>query len=147
MRFGAPWELVSDRGLHFINNTIEAITHQHQITHRLTTPYNPKANGLTERANGIVGKILTKVVSAHKTDWDHKLASAVFAYNTADKSTTGRSPYYLVYGQSPLSILGLELTTVVAEVPPEEMEQDRLEKIDALEEDRDIALGRTLTIQ
>ena len=79
MRFGAPWELVSDRGLHFINSTIEAITKQHQIADCLTTPYNPKANGLKKRANGIVGKILSKVVSAHKTDWDYKLASAIFA--------------------------------------------------------------------
>ena len=111
MRFGAPWELVSDRGLHFINETIENITYQHQITHRLTTRYNPQANGLIERANGIVCKIVSRVVSAHKTDWDQKLASAVYAYNTAEKFTTGRSPYYLVYGQHPLSILGLELTT------------------------------------
>ena len=108
--------------MHFINDTIETITYQHQITHRLTTPYNPKANGLTERANGIVCKILSKVVSAHKTDWDQKLASAMYAYNTAEKITTRRSPYYLVYGQHPLSILGLELTTAGEGIPPEEME-------------------------
>src|SRR5450759_702690 len=135
MRFGAPWELVSDRGLHFINETIENITYQHQITHRLTTPYNPKANGLTERANGIVCKIVSRMVSAHKSDWDQKLASAVFAYNTAEKFTTGRSPYYLVYGQHPLSIVGLELTTAGEVIPTEEMEQEGVGRIEALEEE------------
>ena len=147
MRFGAPWELVSDRGLHFVNKLIGAITELHQIAHRLTTPYNPKANGLTERANGIVGKILSKVVSAHKTDWDLKLASAVFAYNTAVKSTTGKSPYYLVYGQHPLSILGVELNMEQEGVPFEEIEQDRLDQIETLEEDREAALERTIAIQ
>ena len=67
-RFGCPLELVSDRGSHFLNETIAILTAVYLIKHRLTTPYNPKANGLTERANGILCKILTKIVSAHKTD-------------------------------------------------------------------------------
>ena len=82
MRFGHPLELVSDRGKHFLNDVICNITSRYSIKHRKTTPYNPKANGLTEWANGIVRKILNKMVSAHKTDWDRKLPSAVHAYNT-----------------------------------------------------------------
>ena len=70
MRFGHPLELVSDRGKHFLNDVIYNITTRYLIKHWKTTPYNPKANGLTERANGIVGKILYKMVFAHKTDWD-----------------------------------------------------------------------------
>ena len=70
MRFGHPLELVSNRGKHFLNDVIINITSRYLIEHWKTTPYNPKANGLTERANGIVGKILSKMVSAHKTDWD-----------------------------------------------------------------------------
>ena len=92
MRFGHPLELVSDRGKHFLNDVIYNITTRYLIKHRKTTSYNPKANGLTERANGIVGKSLNKMVSAHKTDWDLKLPSAVHAYNTSKKVTTGRSP-------------------------------------------------------
>ena len=90
MRFGHPLELVSDRGKHFLNDVIYDITTRYLIKHRKTTPYNPKANGLTERANGIVGKSLNKMVSAHKTEWDLKLPSAVHAYNTSKKVTTGR---------------------------------------------------------
>ena len=69
MRFGHPLEWVSDRGKHFLNDVIFNITSRYSIKYRKMTPYNPKANGLTERANGIVGKILSKMVSAHKTDW------------------------------------------------------------------------------
>ena len=68
MRFGHPLELVSDRGKHFLNDVIYNITTRYLIKHRKTTLYNPKANGLTKRANGIVGKILKKMVSAYKTD-------------------------------------------------------------------------------
>ena len=99
MRFGHPLELVSDRDKHFLNDVNLNITSRYSIKHRKTTPYNPKANGLTERANGIVGKILNKMVSAHKTDWDRKLPSAVHAYNTSKKWTTCKSPFFLVFGQ------------------------------------------------
>lgn len=42
--------------------------------------------------------ILNKVISAHKTNWDVKLQSALWAYRTAEKITTRRTPYYMVYG-------------------------------------------------
>jgi len=53
MRFGHPLELVSNRGTHFLSDVIENITSTYQIKHRKTTLYNPKANGLTKRANGL----------------------------------------------------------------------------------------------
>ena len=98
MHFGHPLELVSNRRKHFFNDVIVNITSRYLIKHQMTTPYNLKANGLTKRANRIVGKILKKMVFAHKTDWDQKLPSAVHVYNTSEKKTTGRSPYFLVFG-------------------------------------------------
>ena len=98
MRFGHPLEMVNDRGKYFLNDVIYNITTRYLIKQRKTTPYNPKANGLTKCANGIVGKILNKMVSAHKTDWDLKLPLAIHAYNTSKKVTTGKSPYFLVFG-------------------------------------------------
>ena len=68
MLFGHPLELVSDKGTHFLNDVICDITTKYLINHRKTTPYNPKANGLTERANGIIRKVLNKLVATHKTD-------------------------------------------------------------------------------
>jgi hypothetical protein len=151
MRFGAPWELVSDRGKHFINEVIANIIMQHQIRHRLTTPYNPKANGLTEKANGLVCAILKKIIEAHKTDWDRKLQSAVYAYNTTVKGTTGKSPYFLVYGQDPLTPVEQEIRTIVTLDDPvplkEEFLEERLGLIENLEVERTYALERTERIQ
>ena len=48
MRFGHPLELVGNRGLHFLNDVIQNITTRYLIKHQKTTPYNPRANGLTE---------------------------------------------------------------------------------------------------
>ena len=105
-------ELVCDRGKHFLNDVIINITSRYLIKHRKITPYNPKANGLTERANGIVEKILNKMVFAHKMDWDWKLLSTVHAYNTSEKKTTGKSPYFLVFGQTTLHGIEIEVETL-----------------------------------
>ena len=151
MRFGHPLELVSDRGTHFLNDVILSLTNKYLIKHRKTTPYNPKANGLTERANGIIGKILNKMVSAHKTDWDRKLPSAVHAYNTAEKTTTGKTPYFLVFGQEAVHGVELEVETfrVMANRNAEPMADTlpRLLAIEDLEEVRNTALERTLHVQ
>jgi hypothetical protein len=64
--FGCLLELVSDRETHFLNSTIEHFTNVYLIKHRPITPYNPKANGLTKCANGLLYKILTKIVAVHK---------------------------------------------------------------------------------
>ena len=111
MRFGHPLEMVTDRGKHFLNDVIYNITTRYSIKHRKTTPYNPKANGLIECANGIVGKSLNKMVSTHKTDWDLKLPSTVHACNTSEKVTIGKSPYFLVFGQTALHGIEMEVET------------------------------------
>jgi len=151
MRFGHPLELVSDRGKHFLNDVIYNITSRYSIKHRKTTPYNPKANGLTERANGIVGKILNKMVSAHKTDWDQKLPSAIHAYNTSGKRTTGKSPFFLVFGQGAIHGVELEVETLRVMTYREGIRTEdpgyRMMAIQDLEEARTEALEQTLTVQ
>ena len=62
-RFVCPKELVSDHRTHFLNNnTIASLTAKHEIKHRKTKPYHPRANGQTENTNGILCKILTKTI-------------------------------------------------------------------------------------
>ena len=65
------------------------ITTKYLISHCKTTSYNPKANGLMDQANGLIGKVLNKMVVVYKTDWDLKLPLAVHAYNTLEKQTIG----------------------------------------------------------
>ena len=151
MRFGHPLELVSDRGIHFLNDVIYDITTKYLINHRKTTPYNPKANGLTERANGIIGKVLNKMVAAHKTDWDLKLPSAVHVYNTSEKRTTGRNPYFQVFGQVAIHGIEMEVEThrILAARIGNRIEDlnTRLIALEDLEEARTEALEQTEEIQ
>ncbi|KAL2644095.1 hypothetical protein R1flu_011682 [Riccia fluitans] len=59
-RYRVPLELVSDRGNHFVNDLIEEMIAQYGIKHRRTTPYNSMANGLIEKSNGLLCKVLKK---------------------------------------------------------------------------------------
>jgi len=95
------------------------------VKHRKTTPYHPKANGLTKRCNGTIGRILNKSVQTNKTDWDDKLLAAVFAYNVAYKEALGQSPYFLVYGHRALVPVEFTLPT------PRVLLEERLPEADS----------------
>lgn len=146
MRFSYPLELVSDWDKHFINDIVEDVTSRYAIKQRKTIPYNPTANRLTERSKEIIGNILNKMVSAHKTDWNRKLPSAVHAYNTSEKTTIDKTPFFMVFRQE--CIHGIELTIkshqVMAIRLGDRVEDDTLQliAIDDLEEWREEAIER-----
>ena len=111
-RFGCPKELVSDRGTHFLNDIIEQLINKFLIKHRKTTPYHPRANGQTEKTNGILCKIITKTVQGSNTDWDARLHDALWAYRCAFKVTTKFTPFQLVYGLEAILPIELEVQSL-----------------------------------
>jgi transposase InsO family protein len=111
-RFGCPKELVSDRGTHFLNETIEHLTNKYLIKHRKSTPYHPRANGQTEKTNGILCRIITKTVQGSNTDWDARVYDALWAYRCAYKVSTKFTPFQLVYGQEAILPIEMELPTL-----------------------------------
>jgi hypothetical protein len=48
-QFGCPKELVSDRGIHFINSTIEKLLSKYMIKQCKSIPYHPRANKQMEK--------------------------------------------------------------------------------------------------
>lgn len=70
---------------------------KYQIIHQKSSPYHPQANGQVEVTNKELQIFLTKSV-LNKQDWLDRLDEAIWAYNTTWKTTTGFSPYALVYG-------------------------------------------------
>lgn len=150
-RYGCPLELVSDIGTHFLNAVIEDLTSHFQIKHRKTTPYNPKANGLTEKSNRLLCKILLKMMVSHAHDWNTKLPAALWAYRSAEKVTTKQTPYYLTYGQHPILPVEFELPTHRIldrrRLGDEKSQLYRLQEVLSLKELREAAKQRTKQIQ
>lgn len=101
LRHGAPRELLSDRGRVFLSDAVESLLKECRVIHRTTTAYHPQTNGMTERFNRTLGDMLSMYVASDHSNWDRVLTFVTYAHNTAVQTTTGFSPYFLLYGREP----------------------------------------------
>ena len=99
-RFGTPKALISDRGTHFCNEQLEKVLKRYGVTHRFSTPYHPQTSGQVEVTNRGLKRILEKTVGVHRTDWASKLDDALWAFRTAFRTSTGFTPFRLIYGKA-----------------------------------------------
>ena len=89
---------MSDQGTHFINKTIEALTHNFEFYHQKITPYHPQANGTVKAFNKILETMVTKICSVNIDYWDLRVPIVLWAYPTTFKKLTMQTPFKLVYG-------------------------------------------------
>eukprot|EP00253_Pinus_taeda_P007146 PITA_07146 len=143
-KFGYPRELVIDQGNQFTSHMIEKMLSQHNIKHRKSTPYHPQSNGKVEVTNRVLQGILTKVISNSRKDWANILVETTWAYNITWKTTTGFTPYELVYGKNALLSNEFEYNTLrigaQLDLDLTNAQQERLLQLNGLDEFRMKAL-------
>lgn len=100
--YGAPTEFLTDNGANLLAASVQYFIRLVNAKHRTTTPYHPRTNGKVENFNGLLGRMLTKYCMGKPTRvWDLYLAQALFATRVREHATSGKSPFYLVYGTHP----------------------------------------------
>jgi hypothetical protein len=105
LRHGAPRNIISDRGTQFTSRLFKEILKRCQSKHCPTSGYHPQSNGLTEKANHTLANMISMYVSEDHKNWDDILPFVTFAYNSSVQETTGYSPYFLLYGKEPTTLL------------------------------------------
>ena len=101
MNFGAPFEIITDRGSSFLSQALKQFEDTQRIRHHASTPYHPQTNGMVERMHSMLGHAITTLSDAHPHRWDEFLAQAILALRVRTHSVTKFSPFYLLYGVQP----------------------------------------------
>ncbi|XP_069109495.1 uncharacterized protein [Argopecten irradians] len=104
-RHGTPETILTDNGREFCNSINDSLCKSLGITHRLTTPYHPQTNGLTERCNQTLCNALAKYVTETQDDWD--------LYRTCQQKSTKATPFFLTYGREAVLPVELDIPTTV----------------------------------
>ena len=69
------------------------------VEHKVTSAYNPRCNGMTERFNFVFTEALKKVCFENNLDWAKWIPYLLIAFRTRIHSTTGFSPFELMFGR------------------------------------------------
>ncbi|XP_052567398.1 uncharacterized protein LOC128093728 [Culex pipiens pallens] len=97
-KFGAPKEVVTDRGTNFVSKLLQHTCKILHIKKIVTSAYHPQAN-LVERSNRELKIYLRNFIGKDPQCWDELIPYFMFEYNTTENSSTGYSPYELLYGR------------------------------------------------
>jgi len=82
-----------------------------KIKHHNSSPYRPKMNGAVEAANKNIKKIIQKMVVTYK-DWHEMLPFALHGYRTSVRTSTGATPFSLVYGMEAVLPFEVEIPSL-----------------------------------
>ena len=101
LNYGVPLEIITDNGQHFSSSLYDSLLKLTGCCHIKTSPYNPRANGLCERHNATLVPNLVALSNHSRSNWDEKLGPTTFNYNTTRHTSTGFTPFELMFARSP----------------------------------------------
>ena len=107
-RVGIPHEVLTDMGTQYTSAVMKEVSRLLSFKQLVTTPYHPICNGLVERFNQTIKKMLMRMCAERPKDWDKYIDPLLFAYREAPQESLGFSPFELLYGwpvRGPMQIL------------------------------------------
>nr|XP_016496647.1 PREDICTED: uncharacterized protein LOC107815553 [Nicotiana tabacum] len=96
-RFGLPKEIDCDNGPKFVGSKVTKVLEELMIKRIASYPYYPSANGHDESTNKVIIQNIKNKLEDAKGKRLDELPCLLWAYRTTTKSSTGETPFLLVY--------------------------------------------------
>ena len=98
--YGIPEIVHSDQSRNFESSTVQSTLDAFGVQKNRTTPYHLQGDGMVERFNRSLLQLLRTYVEKQE-DLEQHLQLALYAYRTTTHTSTGMSPFQLMYGRHP----------------------------------------------
>ena len=93
-------KLISDRDVRFTSEMMKEFTRALGFEWSFSTSHHPQTDGATEVMNKTILSCLRHYVSKTQDDWAEYIPMVQLALNTRIHSSTGFSPFFLIYGRN-----------------------------------------------
>ena len=100
-------EVLSDLGTQFVSECMQEVSRLLSIRRLKTTPYHPICNGLTEKFNGTLRKMLRRLCVEQPKQWYRFINPLLLAYREVPQASTGFSPFELLYGHTVRGLMAI----------------------------------------
>lgn len=99
--FGIPITMISNRDKLWTSRFWKKLMKLLHIDMKLTTAFHPQSDGRSERSNKTITQVLRAFTRQTQRKWLESLPATELAINSCINTSTGYSPFELVFGLKP----------------------------------------------
>lgn len=115
-RYGIPNKIIIDNANNLNNKMMKELCNEFKIKQHNSSPYVPKMNGTVEATNKNNKRIIQKMVRTFE-DWHEMLPFSLYGYRISVRTSTGKTPYSLVYGIEVVLTIEVEIPSLRVIIP------------------------------
>ncbi|XP_066983829.1 uncharacterized protein [Macrobrachium rosenbergii] len=120
-RYGLPRIIQTDCGTNFTSKVFKGKCAELAIQHNTSVPYHPESQGVVEKFHQTLRSILKKCCYEQGEEWDKGLSFALFALRNHPNSSTGVTPFELIFGHKAAKKLNFDRKSKAQSFEPGEL--------------------------